>query len=85
MPIADQSLFDVWKNIKLVVLMSNQHMIMVQANQWVMNHSQTSWCVVQQMRKNLQNDMPYQAHLHTLSTKFYNTRTFQMKLISTYA
>ena len=80
----DQSLFDVWKNIKLVVLRSNQHMTMMQANQWVLNQSQTSLCVVQQMRKKLQNDMPYQAHLHTHITKFYNTRTFQKNLISPY-
>jgi hypothetical protein len=32
-------------------------MIMMQANPWVLNHSQTSLCVVQQMRKKLQNDM----------------------------
>jgi hypothetical protein len=45
-------------------------MIMMQANQWVLNHSQTSLCVVQQMRKELQNDKSYQAHLHTQITKF---------------
>jgi len=42
----------------------------MQANQWVLNHSQTSLCVVQQMRKKLQNDMPYQAHLHTQIKNF---------------
>lgn len=40
-------------------------MIMMQANRWVLNHSQTSLCVVQQMRKKLHNDMPYQAQVHT--------------------
>jgi hypothetical protein len=50
-PNEDQSLFDVWKNIKLVVLRSNQHIITMQANQWVLNHSQTSLCVVQQNKK----------------------------------
>ena len=64
-PTEDQSKFDVWKNIKLVVLRSNQYMIMMQANQWVLNHSQTSLYVVQQMRKKLQNDTLHQAHLHT--------------------
>lgn len=43
-------------------------------NQWVLNHSHTSLCVVQQMRKKLQNDMPYPAHLHTQRSQNFTTQ-----------